>query len=275
MSLAHAQINGELDCETASFTGKAGAFDGANMKVVQTLKWKGITLTDVSQVNLNGAAVGCLRDDCSSWPKKQQLSINEFSYASFAEQTVDITQRLSWLRSQRVFSVQPYEQLIRVLRNTGYDKEARQVARAKQDDLRERGKMGFAPTAWNWLSGKTIGHGYQLWRALIASLVVILAGTFIFYAALANGFVLPVKDKPQNYRIGTRCPDNLPCFNPLIYSLDVFLPIVDLRQEGYWLPVANKPGRSWFEAYYWLHIILGWLFTTLSVAGLTGLVKKE
>jgi hypothetical protein len=93
--------------------------------------------------------------------------------------------------------------------------------------------------------------------------------------SFANGIMQPVKDKPKDYAMGQRCPQNIPCFNPVIYSLDVFLPIVDLRQESYWLPVANLPKRGLVEYYYWLHVTLGWVFTTLSVAGLTGLVKKE
>lgn len=275
VNLAHAHIGGELDCATATFNGKLNAFAAANIRVVQTLTWKEIKLLPGGHINLNGAAVGCLSDDCPSWPGQQQISINDLSYTSFGEQTLDLAQRLSWLRSQRIFSVQPYEQLARVLRNAGQDKEARKVARAKQDDLRKHGQMGLAPGAWNWLSGKTIGHGYQLWRALIASLLVVLIGTIIFQVSFANGVMLPIKGNTSTSATGQRCPEKIPCFNPVIYSLDVFLPIVDLQQESYWLPVANGPKRSLFEHYYWLHVTLGWIFTTLTVAGLTGLVKRE
>ena len=72
----------------------------------------------------------------------------------------------------------------------------------------------------------------------------------------------------------------VPAFNPFIYSLEVFVPLVDLHQERYYLP--NTEGTcgawscvAWFRAYFWLHIILGWVSSTLLVAALTGLVRKE
>jgi hypothetical protein len=130
--------------------------------------------------------VGTLNDDCRSWPRQQRLSINGFSYNALSEQTLDLAQRLSWLRAQHVFSIQPYEHLIRVLRNSGHDKEAREVARAKQDDLRRRGDLDLAAHVWNWLSGKMIGHGYQLWASFGCSLIVISVGALIFYAFLCK-----------------------------------------------------------------------------------------
>ena len=80
---------------------------------------------------------------------------------------------------------------------------------------------------------------------------------------------------------------NYPKFQPFIYSLDTFLPVVDLGQKGYWTPNANSGFEAKFplidskftwgsalRAYLWVHILLGWFFTTLWVAGLTGLVRK-
>ena len=79
-------------------------------------------------------------------------------------------------------------------------------------------------------------------------------------------------------------------FCPWVYSLDTFLPIVDLHQEGRWLPnrgggdlvTAFCPDRyvgiTWGELLYmwfWLEILLGWLLTTLALAGLTGLIRRD
>ncbi|MBZ0325221.1 MAG: hypothetical protein K8F57_03405, partial [Alphaproteobacteria bacterium] len=70
-------------------------------------------------------------------------------------------------------------------------------------------------------------------------------------------------------------PSDYPVLDPMIYSLDVLLPIVDLHQESYWLPSVNKPYGALARWYMWLHIAVGWIFTTLAVAGFTGLVKKD
>jgi hypothetical protein len=54
-----------------------------------------------------------------------------------------------------------------------------------------------------------------------------------------------------------------------LYSLDVFLPVVNLRQEENWLPVG------WW--YFWMpvQIFFGWTLTTFLIAALTGLIKRD
>jgi hypothetical protein len=64
-----------------------------------------------------------------------------------------------------------------------------------------------------------------------------------------------------------------PSFNPFIYSLDTFLPIVDLRQKGYCLPNAHKTVGLLVQIYLVIHIICGWILTTLWVAGFSGLIR--
>ena len=72
-----------------------------------------------------------------------------------------------------------------------------------------------------------------------------------------------------------------------IYSLDCFLPFIDLKQKNAWLLNANKGykivmpriwlGVRWgglLRAYLCVHTLLGWALTTLWVAGFTGLVRR-
>jgi hypothetical protein len=101
--------------------------------------------------------------------------------------------------------------------------------------------------------------------------------------------------------------DNYPKFSAFIYSLETFVPLLDLHQKKYWLPEARK-GRSLREIaetimgrwkgkrlvqvmnrilswrlfrlqtggllrwWFWTEIILGWIITTLLLAVLTGLI---
>lgn len=81
--------------------------------------------------------------------------------------------------------------------------------------------------------------------------------------------------------------EDYPKFNSLVYSLDVFIPLVDLHQENYWLPNA-KLGDRLFQSepfstltsgrllciYMWFHILVGWILTTLLFVGLSGLVRR-
>ena len=72
-------------------------------------------------------------------------------------------------------------------------------------------------------------------------------------------------------------------------TLETFVPLLKLGMSEYWTPNAkrgapldlgalNKHGfrTNWGSAirdYMWLHIILGWVLTTLWIGALAGLVK--
>ena len=70
-------------------------------------------------------------------------------------------------------------------------------------------------------------------------------------------------------------PADYPEFNSFVYSVDTFLPIVDLHQENYWLPRGDGDWGWFFRLYLWLHIAVGWLLSTVAVFGLTGLIRKD
>ena len=86
---------------------------------------------------------------------------------------------------------------------------------------------------------------------------------------------MPVKVQVSDAGPYIACAKSYPCLQPVLYSLDAFLPIVDLHQEKYWLPDSSKKMGWLFQAYLWLHISFGWILSTVFVAGLTGLVKKD
>jgi hypothetical protein len=70
-------------------------------------------------------------------------------------------------------------------------------------------------------------------------------------------------------------PADYPPFHPVLYAADVFLPIIDFHQKGYWEPNESKPGGALLKIVEVFYILAGWILTTLAVAGFTGLVKKE
>lgn len=279
--LTRARIEGELNCSGASLQPMqrrpdevAIAFSASGIDVKGTLFWREMPSPPTGQVDMAGARVGQLKDDLKSWPDKH-LVLDNFVYGSFDRPLMTTNQRLDWLRRQERFSPQPYEQVAQVLRRMGHERDARKIATAKQKDLRSRGNLSRAAYAWNLFLGITVGYGYQVWRALVISLIVIIIGAGIFELAFQNKVMIPVRDKPPNYVAGMPCPRNVPCFEPLVYSVDVFLPILDLRQDSYWLPIGPGPYELFYRIYFWMHIIIGWVLTTVGVAGLTGLVKKD
>jgi hypothetical protein len=73
----------------------------------------------------------------------------------------------------------------------------------------------------------------------------------------------------------------------LLYSLDVFLPFVNLHQEHYWWPDGEATGESTILGlrlsvrgslvlyYLWLQIISGRLLSAIFIAGVTGLIRND
>jgi hypothetical protein len=75
--------------------------------------------------------------------------------------------------------------------------------------------------------------------------------------------------------------------HPLLYSVDVFLPFVNLHQEHYWWPDADRSGDvavlgqrlringSFLRFYLWTQLIAGWLLSAIFIAGVSGLMRSD
>ena len=99
----------------------------------------------------------------------------------------------------------------------GHERDAREVAIAKQEVLRKSGQLDNFSRAWKWLLGETIGHGYKPWSVLWYMATIIITGWLVFAWADTKDLMVQVKEGPAVF-IGR------------IYSLDMFLPIIDLHQ---------------------------------------------
>lgn len=292
--LPGADIGGDLECANGQFSGDSETPTTISLQTARikgSLLWTGVRLANGVVLDLHLAHVGTLIDDPQSWPGIGRLFLDGFTYDRFGgDAPTGWEARRDWLGRQprddsgqkiadaaakedppqNKFRPQPHEQLVKVLRVMGHDHDARRIAIDKQHVLRARGDLNRREKAWNWLLDVTIRYGYASYRALWFILGFVLLGTVIFYCANEAGLMVPTKESVSV--AGSDIAEVYPGFNPLIYSLDSFLPIVDLHQEAYWLPSAD---RGLYRIYLWLHIGLGWFLTTLAVVGFTGLVKKE
>ncbi|RZM74424.1 hypothetical protein DYY88_23460 [Leptolyngbya iicbica LK] len=229
----------------------------------------------------------------SQWPQPGKLRIEGFTYEKLSpDSPTDSQYRLRWLQPQHGkgrFSPQPYTQLARVLQASGHEQEATEILIGKQEAARQYGNLSRFKWFWNWFLGKTIAHGYKPTRALFMSLAVIIFGTGLFHIGYRDGWI--EASDLEAYTIATAEDSSLtyPEFFPLTYSLDVFLPVIDLHQASYWIPKASlgEPVDKSIDclstgirdggvllAYFWLQIMLGWVLTSLWVAGFTGLVRR-
>ena len=180
-----------------------------------------------------------------------------------------------WWKLQ--YTPQPYEQLAKVLKKQGHEKGVADVLIAKEDDRRKYINMPPLVRVGSWILGFTIGYGYESERALKIGFVLVLIGWWLF----SSGVIVRV-DSSDSEEINV-----LPRYNSFIYSLDTFLPIVNLYQLKYFLPDSTKKcllfkcGRFKLFVcglvvyyYFWIQIILGWILTTFYIGALTGLIRK-
>lgn len=195
-----------------------------------------------------------------------------------------------WMELQdcRTFDPQPYEQLAVALRREGHDDEAKRVRIELENARLRHGGLSMEDRVLNRVLGWSIQHGYSTYRVLLLSLVAIVGGSILFWHGNMEAMVPASEDVilDSAYQETGEPPAGYPAFNPAFYSLDAFLPIVDLHQETFWLPdakaVCTVPGTEWrvswcggfLRAYLWIHIIFGWAFTTLIVLSFTGLVRR-
>ena len=216
-------------------------------------------------IDLRSAIIGTLYDEPKSWPNNGKLLLNGLTYSDFFDKSPkDAKTRIEWIRRQYdpdnkedfQFRQQPYEQLAAVLKKSGNEDYAKEVLIAKNKDRLKWGpKFTFSRFLWYKILEYTIGYGYKPSRALLWVAVFIILGCILFKTGYSKNSLQSVtNDSPK--------------FNSIVYSIDTFVPLVDLYQAKYWLPKSRL-----LRSYHWVHIAAGWILTTLLVVGLTGLVR--
>ena len=239
------------------------------------LLWCKVASPEKVSLDLQCAMIGSLWDEQKSWPEKDKLFLHGLVYNEIYDKAPrDAKARKEWLCRQPRFMSQPYEQLAKVLKEGGYESDAKKILIAKENAKSKELKLyKRLPHA---LYGLLVGYGYRPWRASLIGLIVIVVGGFLFSAGFQEASMTPVKNS-----------DNYPEFHAFVYSLDVFLPVIDLHQANYWLPDSTKDFKlklskkisinvrgKRLRHYLWFEIAAGWVLTTLLVVSLTGLVKN-
>ncbi|MDR3577506.1 MAG: hypothetical protein P4L50_26890 [Anaerolineaceae bacterium] len=267
-----ASIGKNLECRLGVFMNPGGyALTADNMKVAGSFNWRELNGAPRGIISLTNANVAVLDDDESDWPEPGNLNIDGFVYGPLTAPQVpaDAKARLRWLalRDANANSVQPYTQLISVFKEMGLTDDAQNVAIARQRAMRKQQK-GLS-RFWSWILDTTISYGYHPSRVILMFILpIILLGSLVFAWAFSLGAMQATGSQAQLAPKDQR-------FDALAYSVDVFLPIVDLHQESAWTPNAAAKDGLFFEYYLYFHILSGWFFTTLAVAAITGLVRTD
>lgn len=135
-------------------------------------------------------------------------------------------------------------------------------------------------TSFGWyvldlIFDKFSGYGFRPEKTLSWILGLILLGMLLFTLGGFLGVMMP----PTKTAYWTECDllDSYPTYNPILYAIDITIPLIDLHTEKYWHPRWSDEWDLYniFRYYLGLHIIAGWTLTTLFVTSVTGLIKKE
>ena len=291
VSLIATQIGGNLACRNANF----GIGMVAERAVVKgTLFWRGIQNPSTVNLNLIGASADSVSDEAGSWPPKGNLQLHGFRYRQFsASSPRTVTERLGWLARLKSFTPQPYLQLANFLEDEDDDVGARQVL-YEMAGIRSRENRGKLARVWNFVLRYAVGYGYYPGRALLWLLCLAAFGFALYYGAYYAGSVVPTeKDAYTLFKFSHRLPDYYEPFHASIFSLENSFPLVKLGQVDHW-KIDPSPDASArlavsrlrfsirtlnltrvLRVFGWAQILLGWLFATMGIAAVTGLVRRD
>jgi hypothetical protein len=303
VGLIGAEIGGILDCDGGTFANRDGRALNAEGLLVKkgSLILRGATVEGA--IVLTTARVGTLVDDTQCWQAGGH-ALDGLHYDRIIGPT-DAASRIAWLQKQHPplltseFKPQPWEQLIKVLREMGHPYDASEVAIAKQDQMRRAWVIrGGVRSVMHWLYGKLAGYGYRpIWT------VYWMIGLWLFCGACfefgrAGGFFGPTNPlihasaaleicggagEGKAFWTSATCPvpPEYTTMWPWVYSLDLLLPLVNLQQDVDWAPIViNGNGEQLLGGYLlrgllWFEILFGWAASLILVAVLGRLVEKD
>ncbi|PPK67969.1 hypothetical protein V5P93_007315 [Actinokineospora auranticolor] len=218
------------------------------------------------RVDLRHLRCAFLTDNERFWQSHGRIELEDFRYDALRDpialdDDAEVERRLRWLRHgmRDVYRPGPYEQMAHMLRAAGNEEHAATVLVEKQ---RRRYNAladgsGFAAPGirlWSWLQRWMVGYGYRPTRALAWLSGFLIVGTLWFA-------LIP---RPHE----ANADDHL-VWNPVLYTLDLLVPIVDFGHKNKWTVVGPS---QWISAAL---IALGWILATTVAAGVTRMLRRS
>ncbi|MCO6009057.1 hypothetical protein NE236_29195 [Actinoallomurus purpureus] len=247
LSFAGARIGGELCFDGATVSAPGAIAIGCRQLRAVVLRLRTDGGVD-GAVDVRHARVEVLRDDPAGWPPHSLLE-------GFAYETIEDpgsgADRLGWLDGVERYHPQPYEQLAAVYRRLGQDADARTVQLARQ--RRRRRTLPRWLAVWGFVQDWTVGYGYRPQRAVLWLAGLLLLGCVAFGV-----------HHPPPLKAGEAPP-----FNPVLYTLDLLLPIIGFGQEDAFGP------HGWQQ---WLAAALvasGWILATTIATGVSRVLSRH
>jgi hypothetical protein len=266
INLSHATIHRELlvtGLQIENFIGGGLKVEGhaalGNLKVTK--------IADLSHAQLFNLT---LMDDLV-WPAREegvQLAGIWFQYispetqgGSTAEAPADGEakwERLSEWVDHASFVSAPYQQLEDTLKREGRVDQANEIFERREKKAWSLGGLSLQGKIKNFLLHWLIGYGREPQWAFYWSVPVILFGWFVFRS---RHFVQAKEDEN----------DKRP-YDPLWYSIDLFLPLSTLQAADIWIPKQDSRFRRYYAR---VHSILGWILIPIGLAAVTGIISGK
>ncbi|MGW5691495.1 hypothetical protein ACWEWX_11190 [Streptomyces asiaticus] len=248
ITLTSATVGGSVSFDTASLAPARGNALSCHHLQAGELLLRPARAT--GGMDLRHAAIGVLRlhDDHREQPP---LQLDGLVYGSL-EPHLPVGHCLELLgRDPDGYRPQPYQQLATVYQSIGQDRDARTVLLTRQ--RHRRATLPWYARAWGHVQDATVGYGYLPERAAVWLLALLATGATVF----ALHRPTPPSGTPH------------PVFSPVMYSLDLLLPVIDFGQERVFQPTGPT---QWIA---WLLIGAGWLLATALAAGITRVLSRQ
>ncbi|MFF2045257.1 hypothetical protein ACFVVX_33070 [Kitasatospora sp. NPDC058170] len=275
--LADAAISGKLDCSGGRFENPGGTALNAEAAQVGNLVFQDGFHAD-GKVNLKRVRVlGELKAGASL--SADQVDLDGLTYTSLDDQ-MELERRLGWLlKMEQPNLPQVYRQLASVFQGQGEDREAKRVlVTGQRAHFAKRARpIRWAGRIFEW----TVGYGYHPFLILIWLVILEIAGGLIFSCLRDDILLSPVYINQLidaggiHQSVGTitggsdTIDDGYPAFQPWLYTLDLLLPVVDLRQSDIWIP---HRAAEWCSMFF---TIAGWALATCLVIGIGSVFARE
>jgi hypothetical protein len=219
----------------------------------------------------------------AGWVDLHGISVSRWVFSGPAIEDKDSETRLrlfsAWLRRQLpYYSAHPYENVAKALKAEADENAALRILIQKEDDVGLAQNLPLWKRLWRGLLRYTVGHGYRPEWALVWILAIIALGAFLFDLGYREGLMTPastdvlVQEMYQKYR---EIPKDYPTFSAWAYSIDAFIPFLDLVLEHYWIPNTDAGwAGALLRIYLWIHIGVGWILSSLFLTGVTGIIRR-
>jgi len=214
-----------------------------------------------SRLILRNARVGALNDTNNSWDRVK-LDLVGFTYDRLGglRATKDSIMAArpkewllaNWLAKQEgfdeTFIPHPFEQLAKVLRESGHPVNADYLLMAKLSHLRDSPSTSTLTKASLWIQYVLIGCGYRTWLAILWFLAQAALGAWVC------GRSPPGRDMTLSERFW--------------YSVDIAVPVFNLDKKHGAIDLSQG-----CRTYFYFHQIAGFVLISFALAGLSGLTK--